>query len=67
MNSRELWDRYRAWLFDDPELGVRVDVSRMDLPQEFIRAMAQPMGRAFEQMDALEKGSPHLLILERVD
>ena len=57
MNPRELWDRYRRWLFDDPELGVRLDVSRMDLTEEFIGAMAGPMGRAFEQMDALEAGA----------
>jgi glucose-6-phosphate isomerase len=57
MNARELWDRYRAWLFDDPELGVRVDVSRMNLTEEFIRAMADPMGRAFDGMEALERGA----------
>jgi len=57
MSTRALWDRYRAWLFDDPELGVRVDVSRMDLTEEFIRTMAGPMGRAFDGMEALEGGS----------
>jgi glucose-6-phosphate isomerase len=57
MDKRELWDRYRTWLFDDPELGVRVDVSRMDFPESYVRSMAGPMNRAFEQMQALEGGA----------
>ncbi len=57
MTARELWDRYRAWLFDDPELGFRLDVSRMGLPDDYDRAMAEPMRRAFDAMDALERGA----------
>ena len=39
MTARELWDRYRAWLVDLPDLGLRVDVSRMDLPSDYLKTM----------------------------
>lgn len=32
MTQRDMWNRYRAWLYDAPGLGFRLDVSRMDLP-----------------------------------
>ena len=57
MTSRELWDRYRAWLIDLPELGVRLDVSRMGLPADYLKSMEGPMLGAFDAMDALEAGA----------
>lgn len=57
MTARDLWDRYRAWLVDVPELGVRLDVSRMDLPADFRKKMEPDVARAFDDMDALESGA----------
>jgi glucose-6-phosphate isomerase len=57
MTARELWDRYRAWLVDLPDLGVRVDVSRMDLPSDYLKTMEPLAKRALDDMEALEGGA----------
>jgi glucose-6-phosphate isomerase len=57
MDSRELWTRYKAWLYDDPSSGFRLDVSRMDLAADYAEAMAPAFVKAFAAMDALEKGA----------
>jgi glucose-6-phosphate isomerase len=57
MNTRGMWDRYKAWLYDAPEQGFRLDVSRMDLPDDLDRSMAPAFAKAFEAMAALEKGA----------
>jgi len=56
MTARELWDRYRAWLVDLPRLGFRLDVSRMNLPVDYLKTMEADLTRAFDAMDALESG-----------
>ena len=50
------WQRYRDWLFDDAELGLRLDLSRMDMSADFVERMAPGMKRAFDAMEALERG-----------
>jgi len=55
--SRELWDRYRAWLYDNSELGFRLDVSRMGLPDDYRKRLGSKLARAFDAMRELEGGS----------
>jgi glucose-6-phosphate isomerase len=57
MDARRLWDRYKAWLYDDPSSGFRLDVSRMELSDPAIDAMAPAFAKAFAAMDALENGA----------
>src|SRR5258706_10504648 len=57
MDSSSIWNRYKAWLYDDPATGFRLDVSRMDLPPDHDKAMAPAFAQAFSAMDALEKGA----------
>jgi glucose-6-phosphate isomerase len=57
MDTRRLWNRYQAWLYDDPPTGFRLDVSRMDLSDADDGAMAPAFAEAFSAMDALEKGA----------
>ncbi len=57
MDDRGLWNRYRAWLYDEPSLGFRLDVSRMDLPDDHDRRMASAFAKAFAAMDDLENGA----------
>jgi glucose-6-phosphate isomerase len=57
MNAAALWKRYKAWLYDDPSSGFRLDVSRMDLADDQDQKMASAFESAFAAMDALEKGS----------
>jgi glucose-6-phosphate isomerase len=57
MTPRELWERYRSLLFDDPGLGVRLDVSRMGLDERALAEREPATQRAFSAMDALERGA----------
>lgn len=57
MDARFLWDRYREHLSVHPSIGLWLDVSRMKFGARFFEEMAEPAKRAFESMDALEKGA----------
>src|SRR5205085_7325116 len=57
MNSLELWKRYREYLNVNPAVGVTVDISRMKFSDTYFDEMSAKMKKAFEQMDALEKGA----------
>jgi glucose-6-phosphate isomerase len=56
MSSKE-WDLYRRLLYDDPELGFRLDTSLMDLPAELPERMRSKLRAAFDAMEALEGGA----------
>ncbi|HVO11329.1 MAG TPA: glucose-6-phosphate isomerase [Vicinamibacteria bacterium] len=56
MNTRELWERYRALLFDDPALGVRLDLSRMGIDDAALVRLEPALQKAYQAMAALEKG-----------
>jgi glucose-6-phosphate isomerase len=49
--------RYQKYLCQVPGLGLTLDISRMRFDDGFFERMAEPMGRAFEAMDALERGA----------
>jgi glucose-6-phosphate isomerase len=57
MTPRELWERYRALLFDDPGLGVRLDLSRMGLDERALADREPSLQRALSAMEAIEKGA----------
>jgi len=57
MASPTLWDRYKASLLDDRDLGFRLDVSRLDAPDDLLSAHAHLLARAFDAMAALEAGA----------
>jgi glucose-6-phosphate isomerase len=57
MSATDPWDSYRLWLVDDPELGFRLDVSRMDLPADLPDRMSARLTVAFDAMEALENGA----------
>jgi glucose-6-phosphate isomerase len=54
--SRELWDRYREYLYVNDTLGLWLDPSRMKFAGDFFAQMEPRMQKAFAAMDALEKG-----------
>ena len=56
MNPRELWEQYKSMLFDDPDLGVRLDLSRMNLPPGALEAAQGLLAPAYAAMDSLEAG-----------
>src|SRR5271157_1617562 len=55
--STNLWQRFQQHLCQIPALGLTLDVSRMRFEDGFLDRMAAPMQRAFEAMDALERGA----------
>jgi glucose-6-phosphate isomerase len=57
MSTPMLWQRFLQHLCRVPALGLALDVSRMRFEDGFLDRMAPPMQRAFEAMDALERGS----------
>src|SRR5215468_9815042 len=52
-----LWTRYQRHLCTVDPLGLTLDISRMRFEDGFLERMAEPMRRAFADMDALEKGA----------
>jgi glucose-6-phosphate isomerase len=57
MTPRELWERYRALLFDDPGLGLRLDLSRMGLDERAFADREPGLRQALSAMEALEAGA----------
>ncbi len=53
----KLWQRYQNYLNLNKAVGITLDISHMKFPQGFFEEMRAPMQDAFEQMNALEKGS----------
>jgi glucose-6-phosphate isomerase len=56
MTPRELWESYKSLLFDDPDLGVRLDLSRMGLPPHALEEGEAALQAAYGAMDELEAG-----------
>ena len=57
MTPRELWERYRAMLLDEPALGFRLDLSRMGFGERELEEREGAIGRALAAMAALERRS----------
>src|SRR5262249_53137236 len=57
MSTSVLWKRFQQHLSQVPALGLTLDISRMRFEDGFLDHMAAPMQRAFEAMDALERGA----------
>jgi glucose-6-phosphate isomerase len=57
MNSRETWERYRNWLYDNRKLGMRLDFSLMDLPDDLPDRMRPELEKAIGAMESLEAGA----------
>ncbi|CAH8384645.1 unnamed protein product [Eruca vesicaria subsp. sativa] len=52
-----LWNRYLDWLYQQKELGLYLDVSRVGFTDEFVVDMEKRFKGAFKDMEDLEKGS----------
>ena len=52
-----LWQRYQKYLYDNDALGLRLDISRMNFTEGFLKKMEPLAQKAFEAMDALEVGA----------
>src|SRR5688572_2767046 len=57
LSDHDLWQRFQRYYFTYPSIGLSVDLSRMDFQDDYFERMASPMQKAFEAIDALEKGA----------
>jgi glucose-6-phosphate isomerase len=57
MSTPSQWKRFQQYLCRIPALDLTLDVSRMRFGDDFLNRMADPMRRAFEEMDQLESGA----------
>jgi glucose-6-phosphate isomerase len=51
------WDRFRKYLFGDPETGLSIDISRMNFRDDFFQNMEPRIRKSFSEMKELEQGS----------
>jgi glucose-6-phosphate isomerase len=57
MDSATLWQRYQDWLYYHEGLVFYLDISRMGFDEAFVETMRPKFEKAFQEMDALEKGA----------
>jgi glucose-6-phosphate isomerase len=57
MNPTTLWDRYSRCLCYCPEIGLSLDISRMNHDDAFLQCMEPAMQKAYIEMQALEAGA----------
>lgn len=57
MTTNNYWDRFRRYSCRAGEIGLEVDISRMDFPDSYLDGLSAPMAAALEAMDLLEKGA----------
>jgi glucose-6-phosphate isomerase len=55
--NEQLWQRFQRYYAEFPELGLAVDLSRMQFDEDFLARMEAPMQRAFAAMAELERGA----------
>lgn len=57
MNATDLWNRYDKYLCVSPAVDLTLDISRMDFDEGFFERMAPAMRKAYDAMEALERGA----------
>jgi glucose-6-phosphate isomerase len=57
MTSQQLWDRFKKYYAEFPAIGLSIDISRMNFPEDYFDSMAPKMQKAFAAMADLEKGA----------
>lgn len=51
------WSRFKKYFYQNSELGLALDISRIPFPDTFLATMEKPLQRALADMAALEKGA----------
>ncbi len=57
MSTETSWARFGRWHCSSPEIGLKLDVSRMGLTDEILEAMRPALARALGAMADLERGA----------
>lgn len=56
-SNEQLWQRFNQYYREFPAIGLAVDVSRMNFPDDFLPGIEPRMQAAFKAMAALEAGA----------
>tara|TARA_Y100001934_G_scaffold282205_1_gene394901 strand:- start:3699 stop:5297 length:1599 start_codon:yes stop_codon:yes gene_type:complete len=51
------WDRFCRWYTEFPEIGLAMDLSRMNFSNDFVGQIEPRLAKAFTAMEALEAGA----------
>ena len=57
MERIEQWERFKEYLYYNPEIGLMVDISRMMFPNDYFDQMEPRMQKAYQDMEAVESGA----------
>ncbi|MBI4664196.1 MAG: glucose-6-phosphate isomerase [Verrucomicrobia bacterium] len=57
MTRAQQWERFKRFYTEFPGIGLAIDLSRMNLEEDYFEAMRPRMQEAFKSMTALEKGA----------
>lgn len=57
MNANSLWPRFQKYFVRYNDLGISLDISRMNFADDFLPSMAARADHAFRAMAALEEGA----------
>lgn len=56
MSAHPAWQQFKQQYSDHPEIGLALDLSRAPLPDSLLRKTKASLDRAFDEMDAIERG-----------
>jgi glucose-6-phosphate isomerase len=57
LSKEQLWHRFQKHYTEFPSLGLAIDLSRVNFPEDFLARMEPKIQKAFGAMAALEKGA----------
>lgn len=57
VSPQQLWERFQRYYSEYPALGLALDLSKMNISDEFLASMEPRMQKAFAAMAELEKGA----------
>jgi glucose-6-phosphate isomerase len=56
-SPQQLWERFQKYYVGFPALGLALDLSRMNFPDDFLQSIEPRLRQAFAEMAELEKGA----------
>lgn len=57
LSKEQLWQRFQKYFTEFPSLGLAIDLSRVNFPDDFFAQMEPRMQKSFAAMAELEKGA----------
>ena len=57
LTKKELWQRFQKYYSEFPSLGLSIDLSRMNFPEDYFEMMEPRIQKAFAAMTDLERGA----------